>query len=561
MAKHALLIGISKFDDASLAALQAPAEDVKAFGAILSDPARGGFDSVTTSLDEDIEAIRGKVADLMDEKRPRDAVLLYYSGHGINSGNGQLFLATEKTVAERPRLYSLGASEIRDMMADSRAGQLILILDCCHSGAFMAGAKGTATPVSAQTFSAGDGAEGEYVLMSCNALQVSLDGAGGANSCFTGWMVDGLAHGEAAPEQPEITLDDLYGYLCRRARDAGAVMTPQRLIQRNAGVQVIARNPAPVPPALPDGLTTRLADADWNTRLQAVTAMESLAGQARLRPLLRDAVTARLAVERDRAVSEALEGLLARLRPRDLPPEALPPEPPRPETSRPEPPRPEPPRPVTPPAPPPAPPPVSPPGLTKWQAEALRRAGLSHFAPTAWPALQNRATALRNAAWYSWSALASLVLVPAVAWSMTQDPANAGAAWGLPGACLLGAAAGLFFKPMHRGEAEADADAARLAAAVPVTRFLWRDYEARLFRRSCWIGLIAGLGGFLAVVIAPAVGSSGTPAASGLSADCHFTSGPRQGITDNLTGVPGVGPVAIGTTCNDGAGSFGYAVP
>ncbi len=556
MARHALLIGISKFDDHSLAALQAPAEDVRAFGAILSDPARGGFDSVTTSLDEDIETIRGKVADLMDEKRPRDAVLLYYSGHGINAANGQLFLATEKTVAERPRLYSLGASEIRDMMADSRAGQLILILDCCHSGAFMAGAKGAATPVSAQTFSAGDGAEGEYVLMSCNALQVSLDGAAGANSCFTGWMVDGLARGEAAPEQAEITLDDLYGYLCRRARDAGAVMTPQRLIQRNAGVQVIARNPALAPPVLPDDLVAKLADADWNTRLQAVATLDGLARQDRMRPLVRDAVTARLAVERDRAVSEALENLLTRLRTRDALPEPQANEKSEPQAmvaSEPQ---------ATVISKQPTPggleASVSPSALTKWQAEVLRRAGLSRFAPAAWPVLQNRANALRNATWYYWSALASLVLVPAVGWSMAQDPTNAGAAWALPTACCLGALLGLLFKPVLA--VTGDGDAARLATAVPVTRYLWRDYEAKRFRLSCWIGLAAGLAGLLVVALAQPNGGT-TPAANGLSANCHFTSGPRQGVTDNLTGVAGIGPVPVGTTCNDGAGSFGYAVP
>lgn len=254
MGTHALLVGVSRFSDPELSALNAPESDVVAFAAVLRDAAQGGFDEVEISVNEDLGIVRDKLVSLFEERRPRDMVLFYYSGHGIVGSDNQLFLATCDTKKERPRARSLVATEIRDIMENSRAGRLVVILDCCHSGAFADRAKGAA-PVSAQTFSAGEGVEGQYVLMATNELQYALDAddkptgaaiAPSSLSRFTSWLIDGLANGEAAPERPEITMDDLFHYVSRRARETREStrrMIPQRFVKRNSGIITIARNP------------------------------------------------------------------------------------------------------------------------------------------------------------------------------------------------------------------------------------------------------------------------------------------------------------------------------
>jgi len=510
MGKHALLVGVSKFQDAALGGLKAPAEDVQAFAGILRDPERGGFDSVVTSLDEDVETIRGKLSDVLDNRRPSDSVLIYYSGHGINAASGQLFLATEKTVAQRPRLYSLAASEIRDMMRESRASQLIVVLDCCHSGAFMEGAKGAALPVSQQTFSAGDGAEGEYVLMSCNAMQVSLDGVDSALSRFTSWMVDGL-RGDAAPDHPVITLDDLYDYVCRRARAAGAAMTPQRLVNRNSGVPEIARNPG-VRNELPADLLAKLEDPEWKIRLAAVTALDGLATQDRLRPLVRTAAATRIAVERDTDVTAALARLISRLtgREEDTPIPAvrkpLSPPWPAPETAGlvrqtdPAPPNPAPPNPM----------PVTPaaPAMPRhvfegWEVKVLSRAGISGagLSAAALKTLQDRAKALRNGTWHYWTALGCIFILPYAGGMVAQDrydPNGETGSWTIVLAAFAYALAGLFRAREMAPGPFADEAERRIVETGPVIPYFWPRYDAKLFRRSCWIILVASGIGILA---------------------------------------------------------------
>jgi hypothetical protein len=250
---HALLIGVTRFSDPELSGLRAPRSDVEALKAVLEDPARGGFSEVIPSIDEDLLEIRDKLSALLDNRGPWDMVLIYYSGHGIVDRGNNLFLATGETRFERPRARSLPSSEVREMMQYSRAGKVVVILDCCHSGVFTEGIKGKAEAVNANTFDPGEGAEGYYVLTATTGIQYALDSqtAQPSLSHFTSWLVDGMGSGEAAPDKPFITLDDLWTYVSRRARQSEAAMTPSRYVGHNSGEIVIARNPAAQPTRIP----------------------------------------------------------------------------------------------------------------------------------------------------------------------------------------------------------------------------------------------------------------------------------------------------------------------
>jgi uncharacterized caspase-like protein len=75
MASYALLIGISQFTDPKLGKLNAPCSDVEAFARVLTDLERGGFTSVVTCIDQDLQTIRDRVDSLLDEREPGDLVL------------------------------------------------------------------------------------------------------------------------------------------------------------------------------------------------------------------------------------------------------------------------------------------------------------------------------------------------------------------------------------------------------------------------------------------------------------------------------------------------------
>jgi hypothetical protein len=321
VARHALLIGVSEFADQRLARLNAPTNDVIALRGILQDSSRGSFDSVELSVNEDFLAVRDHLSRFFHDYAPDDLLLLYYSGHGILGRGNRLFLATAGSNLDTPRNRSVSAKEIRDFIEDSRAERQIIVLDCCHSGAFAGDAKAAAPPpaVTSETFSGGDA--GLYVLTAADALQFAWDGAelrggdeaAGGFSQFTSWLVEGLEKGEAAPDDEQVTMDALYRYLLRRARYEGIAATPQRFVKGGVGDLVISANPLAGASQIDPGIMAALAAEEFRTRLGAVAELtlqmdegHTVAARAARRLLQRH-----LQRERDYQVRQAITRALA----------------------------------------------------------------------------------------------------------------------------------------------------------------------------------------------------------------------------------------------------------
>jgi uncharacterized caspase-like protein len=331
MASHALLIGVSEFADGRLARLNAPINDVIALRDILEDASRGGFDSIALSLNEDFIEVRDRVSRFFSNRTPDDLLFLYYSGHGILGRGNRLFLATAGSNLDAPRERSIAAQEIREFIDESRAQRQVVVLDCCHSGAFAEHGKAAAPPpaVTPDTFASGDC--GLYVLTAADALQFAWDGAelrsgdegAGRISPFTSWLIDGLQKGEAAPQDDQITMDAIYRYLFRRARTAGSAATPQRFVRGGVGDLVISRNPLAGGAQIDAATAAALSAEDWRLRLGAVAELTQYlrapGGSARAARLL---LQRRLEQERDfavrTAITAAIESVDAAAKPADV---------------------------------------------------------------------------------------------------------------------------------------------------------------------------------------------------------------------------------------------------
>jgi len=205
---------------------------------------------------------------------------------------------------------------MREFIGECRAERQIVILDCCHSGAFAEHAKAATPPpaVTSETFAGGDA--GLYVLAAADALQFAWDGAElrtgdeavSGFSQFTSWLVEGLEKGEVAPDDEQITMDALYRYLVRRARGAGAPSSPQRFVQGGVGDVVISRNPFAGTARLDPGIMAALAAGEYLTRLGAVTelVLKMNEGHTAVARAARLVLQRHLLHERDFAVRSAI---------------------------------------------------------------------------------------------------------------------------------------------------------------------------------------------------------------------------------------------------------------
>lgn len=246
--KLALIIGNSQYEDENLAHLVTPDADVTALAEVLRNPEIGGFDEVATLVNQPATTIRRAVSSFFTGRGRDDLLLLYFSGHGIRDDRGQLFLAVRDTEHKLLRGTAIPAAFITEEMDHSRSKRQVLILDCCHSGAFARGMK-AATGTSAGTAAAFEGKGlGRVVLTATDSTQYAWEGdrviGQAENSVFTHYLIQGLRTGEAdLAGDGRITLDELYDYVYENVVNETPLQTPSKWSYGEQGEIVIARNP------------------------------------------------------------------------------------------------------------------------------------------------------------------------------------------------------------------------------------------------------------------------------------------------------------------------------
>lgn len=242
--RWALLVSVSSFDDSRIRALSSPPSDVTALEAVLGDPLIGDF-AVSTLTDPSAHEMRYALERFYRvDRRSGDLLLIYYSGHGLKHERGTLHFAARDTDVDALHSTSVAASFVNDVMEASPARTHVVLLDCCHSGAFSRGLvakRGDRAGVLESL-----GGRGRVVITSSDALQYSFEEGTGL-STFTRALTEGLASGHADRDRDGIvSVDDLYDYLHDRLADEGAAQTPTKWSRDQTGTIAVAR--APVDP-------------------------------------------------------------------------------------------------------------------------------------------------------------------------------------------------------------------------------------------------------------------------------------------------------------------------
>jgi len=244
--KYALIIGNNKYDDSKLAQLKTPAADSAALAKVLDDKTIGSFDEVTPLINQNETLVRRAISTFLTNKKPDDLVLLYFSGHGILDDRGRLYLALKDTQVNLLKATSIPSSFVADEMDSCRSKRQILVLDCCHSGAFARGTKGEQKAITETTFE-GSGF-GRVVLTASDSTQYALEGDQVIKqtelSLFTHFLLEGLKTGEAdVNNDGHISLDEWYDYTYSRVISETPRQVPHKWSYNQQGDLLIAKNP------------------------------------------------------------------------------------------------------------------------------------------------------------------------------------------------------------------------------------------------------------------------------------------------------------------------------
>ncbi|GAA3449671.1 caspase family protein [Dactylosporangium matsuzakiense] len=261
-ARRALLVASASYADPRLTTLRTPSHDVDGLAQVLTDPAIGAF-TVRKVVNQTDATVRREVGRFLRQADRRDTLLLFFGCHGVTDLDGQLHLTAHDTVVSDLEVTALPAELLSRLIDRSPSRRVILILDCCYSGAISRSMARRGGDLDLGAVFAGQG-EGRAVLTASRAEEYAWEPAGGAvrlvdnplHSVFAEALVEGLRTGEADVDQDgEVSVEDLYQYTYGRVRAKGSHQTPSRWTFSHGTLFVAHRAPA----TRPTGLTTKSA--------------------------------------------------------------------------------------------------------------------------------------------------------------------------------------------------------------------------------------------------------------------------------------------------------------
>jgi formylglycine-generating enzyme required for sulfatase activity len=248
MAKIALLIGVSEYEP-GLNPLPAAVRDVEAMQEVLQHPDFGAFDEIKLLKNPRLLEMRQAIGALFSDRETDDLVLLYFSGHGVTDEYGKFFF-TNRDTQKRGRLDKatiVEASFVHDLMEACDSERQVIILDCCHSGAFPEDLKardvGGTIDLKQQL-----GGRGRIVLTSSAATEYSFERDGEDLAIYTRYLVEGIRTGAADLDgDGAVSVNELHDYVKAKVKKAAPAMQPERYVFQDGEKILLAKAPVSDP--------------------------------------------------------------------------------------------------------------------------------------------------------------------------------------------------------------------------------------------------------------------------------------------------------------------------
>jgi hypothetical protein len=162
-------------------------------------------------------AILKELEALRQEMGPQDSAWVFYSGHGQRDEAGKLYLLPVDVDLKKLKETGLSGDEFKTALVNL-PGQVLLVLDACHSGAAGSG------PLAARSVSdelardLGRDENGVIVMCSSMARQKSLEDNENRHSAFTLALLEGLAGKGSKSLDGVVYQHHLDGYVVDRVR-------------------------------------------------------------------------------------------------------------------------------------------------------------------------------------------------------------------------------------------------------------------------------------------------------------------------------------------------------
>jgi predicted metallopeptidase len=238
--RFGILIASSRFpNEPMLEDLRFPENDVDGLNELLASQDHGQFTQTFVLKNKLHHEILLKINQVLREADKNDLVLIYYSGHGKLNPAGKLHLTSTDSVINALEATSIPVSTIKDYVDVSSSNKIVLILDCCFSGA--AGEAFARSGVDDQ-IQLVSGGRGTYIMTASTVIQVAQEKESDQYGVFTKHMIEGIKSGDAdLDSNGSISMGELYRYVHDHVLDEG-FQEPMKWDLNVRGELVIARS-------------------------------------------------------------------------------------------------------------------------------------------------------------------------------------------------------------------------------------------------------------------------------------------------------------------------------
>ena len=232
--RRALVIATESYDDPRFPPLLGAEADANQLDEVLGSAAIGAFD-VTVLRNDELRRVAIEVEQFFRHATADDTLLLHISGHGELDEQGRLYFVAKDTDADLLFATALSARDVNQQIRASAARGVIVLLDCCYSGAFN---RGDGSRARTTEFEVLEG-RGRVVMTAASASQRSYGEDEGGQ--FTRAVVAGLRTGDADTNQDGfVDAAELFDYVRRHVKDKR--QTPAFFADVVYGPLYIARN-------------------------------------------------------------------------------------------------------------------------------------------------------------------------------------------------------------------------------------------------------------------------------------------------------------------------------
>jgi len=264
MKKYAVLIGNSQFPDesdkAKLPDLACPVRDVDGLAKVLASE-RGEFNVLALKNEQSYKILR-ELQRKLKQTTSDDLFLLYYSGHGKPNKSGLLHLTTLDTVIVELETSAIPMDNIYKILGTGKAKKIVIILDCCYSGAAGQGFKGTVDDRLQQL----NNARGTYLVTASTELQVAHENAVEGLSLFTKHLIAGLETGEADKDGDGwVSMNELYDYVHSHVVAENPAQQPTKHVKEERGGLLIMKS----------GINSNLVSSNKSKMFQELAQLEN----------------------------------------------------------------------------------------------------------------------------------------------------------------------------------------------------------------------------------------------------------------------------------------------